>query len=224
MTAVVGVVLGVLLTVPVVLLTAPLAFRVSGHLATVESWLLAEFVWAGGLVKAQVQVAGKRPSLSIQFVGIRLRERRLKPRESLKSFRSEAGKKEYQRTRFPLATFRSLLNRELFASLLAYLGRVLSALRLHLNLSGYYGTGDPALTGILAGILGALAGEPFKLNLNPDFDGPRLDLKGTVRGRLIPIVILCLTVRLLLAVPVRRLWWAKVFKKRREIKEATQNV
>lgn len=99
-------------------------------------------------------------------------------------------------------------------------------MRLRLRLSGVYGTDDPALTGLITGLMAALHAEHINLDLDADFSGPVLDIAGETSGRMVPIVILWLTIRLLLAQPVRKLWWAQLKTKfnRRKPKEVAQYV
>jgi len=74
--------------------------------------------------------------------------------------------------------------------------------------------------------MGALNAGHVNFNLDADFSGPALDITGETSGRIVPVVILCHTIRLLLDEPVRKLWWTRLKLKfvRRKIKEGVQYV
>jgi len=114
----------------------------------------------------------------------------------------------------------------LLLAILKTLLSIIKACHLRLQLSGRYGTTDPALTGLAAGLIAALPAEHGSLNVHPDFSGPALELAGKASGRVIPLVMLGLALQLLMAKPVARLWWPGLKSKLTKIKlkEGVQHV
>ena len=118
-----------------------------------------------------------------------------------------------------------VLARDLFVELKRFFGRLWKALRpdeFVLNMN--YGLSDPYHTALINNWLLALSPIfPTKyIRLHPVFYEALFDASGRIRGSLIPIAFVVAAVRLLLAKPVRRIWWplAKytVKEKRRERK------
>lgn len=211
---------------PVGLLSVPLAFEARGRLAQDKRRLEGKLTWGWGLLAATVGVAGRQTSIRLRLAGMGLpTPRRKHPTVKAKTPGKKAGRKR-ERHGFDLSMVSTALSRKLLAVAFVYLKTLFRSLRLRLQVTGTYGTDDPALTGLLAGLFAALHAEHLNLDLGPDFDGPILDVAGETSGRIIPIVILWLTIRLLLAKPVRRLWWTLLKTKfiRRKPKEAAQYV
>lgn len=118
-----------------------------------------------------------------------------------------------------------MLNRQVLAVVLGYLKNLIKSFRLQLRLKGVYGTDDPAVTGMIAGLIAVLRAERIILDLDTNFSGPILDVAGETSGRVVPIVILWYTIRLMMAKPVRRVWWAQLIKNyQKKTKEGAQYV
>ncbi|MEW6727138.1 hypothetical protein ACP3TJ_09205 [Desulforudis sp. 1088] len=214
---------------PLLLLSVPLTFQARGRFGTEDRSVQCEAAWTGGLVAASIAASGGKPSFTLRLAGLPIPVPHGKPGVGVKKKQREPRKQKHsgKRQGFPLTKTLALLNQSLLSVLLSYLRKLVRALNLHLELNGVYGTDDPALTGALAGLVAILPRGRLKLDLEPDFTGSVLDVSGTVRARIVPIVILWLTARLLLTGPVRRLWWPKVlkvFKKGQRIKEVAQHV
>jgi len=210
----------------VVILSVPLTFKAGGRLGTREQQRLeARLAW--GLLAASVGINGSQKSFGVRLAGIALpvfrnkqgTARAKKPRKKTKA----RGKKHG----LSFSKVFTVLNRQLLALVLEYLKSIFRSCRLRLRLNGVYGAGDPALTGLLAGLLAALRSEHFKPALEADFNGPILDVDLETSGRIVPITIIGLTLRLLLTGPVRKLWWGQLKNKfiiRRKHKEGAQYV
>lgn len=191
-----------------------------------ERWLEARITWGWGLLAAVIGINGRKKSFGLRLAGIVIPVPRRQPgKVRAKKIGKKTGRKR-ERHGFNLSAVNSVLNRKLLTAVLEYLKRMVGSLRLRLRLSGVYGTDDPSLTGLITGLMAALHAEDFNLDLDADFSGPILDVAGETSGRMAPIVILWLTIRLLLAEPVRKLWWAQLKTKfiRRKPKEAAQYV
>jgi hypothetical protein len=218
----------ILILLPAALLSLPLTFKAQGRLDTEEGQqqLEARLAWGWGLLAVTAGIDGRKKSLGIRLAGIALPASRKtsgtvkakKPRK--KTVRQ--GKK----SPFNFSTVIAVLNRQFINTMLAYLKKIISSCRLRLHLKGVYGTDDPALTGLLAGLMAALRTGHFRPALEADFNGPILDVDLKTSGRIIPITVLGLTMGLLLAGPVRKLWWGLLKNKfsRRKQKEVVQYV
>ncbi|NLV17667.1 MAG: DUF2953 domain-containing protein [Syntrophomonadaceae bacterium] len=158
----------------------------------------------GGLIKLRVdKEAGNETR---QYLKILAWEKILSGGKPAKT----ASERKQDRSRF-----KDVITRELLNAVYRYLKRLVKCLRLEAGLEGEYGTGDPALTGFLAGVIAALASQQLRICLNPNFMEASLDMEGEVQGRFFPIVVLWHTVVLLLSAPVRSLWWPKFTNKKR---------
>jgi hypothetical protein len=118
-----------------------------------------------------------------------------------------------------------VLTGDLFVELRRFLGRLWKALRPDVFVMNVnYGLPDPYHTALINNWMMALSPIfPTKyLRLHPVFHEELFDASGRIRGSLIPIAFVGAALRLLLAKPVRRIWWplAKytVKEKRRERK------
>lgn len=203
------VVILVLVLVPVVLLSVPLTFKAGGRIGPDDRRMEAGFAWGGGLLAAAVGINGSKTSFRLKFARITLPLPRGKPSAARAEKKSKNPPRKGVRQKPGLSLATKILNRELLNEVLGYIKRLFKSLRLRLQLSGVYGAGDPALTGMLVGLMAALHTEDrFNLDLAPDFSGPVLDVAGETSGRIVPIAILWHTLRLVLAKPARKLWWA----------------
>lgn len=228
----------VLALMPLVLLSIPLAFRAGGVLRPEDQRLGGDFSWGFGLLAASVEFINGKTSFGVRFAGFKLPvpglKKKAKKREenekkdkakksevkekSGKMRKTKGGKWRHKMPGFSFSAAFRVLNRRLMGAVLEYMNMLFKSLRLRLNLSGIYGTDDPALTGMLAGMLAAMPFAYQSLSLEADFSGPALDVSGEISGRIVPIVLLWLTIRLLLAAPVRKLWWAWLKNKMLKIK------
>lgn len=122
-----------------------------------------------------------------------------------------------------VSRFKAVLTRDLINAVYRYLIRLSRCLNLEVRFEGEYGTGDPALTGILSGVIAALTNEQSRICLYPNFMEVSLDMEGEFKGRFFPIVPLGHTVVLVLSSPVRSLWWPK-FNIKNRVREVVSNV
>ena len=208
----------ILVLLPVGLLSVPLIFKARGRLSMEERQLESTIAWGWGLLSVAVEIRGKETAIRLRLAGISLPAPRKKPvnegtaRTGKQAGRAgkrtpkHAGRNKKHGSGFP--SIIGVLNRQMLAAVLGYLRRLLKSLRLRLRLSGVYGTDDPAITGLIAGLITALHAERLNLDLNPDFSGPIIDVAGEAAGRIVPMAILWHTISFFLAKPVRKLWWA----------------
>ena len=219
-------VLLILVLLPVGLLSVPLSFKARGCLRA-EDWRLeTSIAWGWGLLAAAIGINGRKTSFRLRLAGIAIPVSRREPGKVRTKKTGKKTRRKGERHGFNLSAVNSVLNRKLLTAVLGYLKGMVGSLRLRLRLSGVYGTDDPALTGMINGLMAALHAEHINLDLDADFSGPILDIAGETSGRMVPIVILWRTMRLLLAEPVRKLWWAQLKTKfnRRKPKEVAQYV
>jgi len=207
-------------------LSLPLAFKAGGRLSIKEQQLEVRIAWGWRLLVATIGMNRGKTAFELRLAGITLPVNRKNPGTvKAKEKRKAAGRKK-KKQGFDFFAVSKMFNRKFLAAVLAFLKRVFRSLRLRLRLAGSYGTGDPALTGLLAGLTAALNAGQVNLDLEADFSGPALDLAGETSGRIVPVVLLYLTIRFLWTGPVRKLWWARLKLKfgRRKIKEGAQYV
>jgi hypothetical protein len=198
------------------LLSLPVAFagrvrwaeRLSGEM---------ELALAGGLVQTRMAMTGRTPVLSLRLATLPWFQLRRKPGDPPAGKRKVKNKQVKKRHLSWSKGKELLLNSQAWQRAISYARSVYKSLRLNLRLEGEYGTEDPALTGWLSALVGVLAGGPLELDLCPVFDGPCLDIRGELHGRLIPAKILWLTGGFLLTRPVRQLWWPKTGKRRSKL-------
>lgn len=223
----------VLVLLPVMLLTIPLAFRAGGIISPGELRLEAGGAWGWGLLTANIGIRRNETLVRLRLVGLPIPVPGRKPGKARDgNLRKKDGRDEKKDGRdgkkdgFSLFAVSTVLNRKLINAVFGYIKRLLGSLRVRLRLSGVFGTDDPALTGVILALIAALRADNTNLDLNADFSGPILDVAGEISGRVVPIVILWLTMRLLLAGPVRKLWWAWLKSKliRKKFKEVVQHV
>jgi len=208
----------ILVLLPVGLLSFPLTFKARGSLRKEERNLNLQLSWGWGLLSAAVEINGKESAFRLRLAGFWLPVPRKKPvhigttktgkqtGRAGKQAQKHAGRRK--KHGFSLFSIIAVLNRQVLATVLDYLKRLFKSLRLRLRLNGVYGTDDPAMTGLIAGLIAALHAKHLKFDLDADFSGPIIDLAGETSGRLIPIVILWHTMSFFLAKPVRKLWWS----------------
>ncbi|HUW64275.1 MAG TPA: DUF2953 domain-containing protein [Spirochaetia bacterium] len=190
-------------------LSLPVAFYGRVHLT--ESLLgEMELALVGGLIRARVAMAGRKPDLSLRLAGLPWFLLQRKPKDPPAHKRTEKNKQGGRRNRSRDKWLELVLNSEVWWRGISYARSVLQSLKLSLRLEGEYGTGDPALTGCLSGFLATLGGGPVELYLCPVFGEPYLDISGELRGRLVPARFMWLTGGFLLIRPVRKLWWPKI--------------
>jgi len=229
--------LSILVLLPVVLLSLPLSFKAVGYLDTQERQLEASIKWAWGLLSATVEMRGSKTAFLLRLAGVKLPEPRNKrgPTVEAKQKKDQAGRtakaaqkqaRHNKKAGGGLPAVTAALNSNLLRTFLKALQRIIKAFHLRLQLNGRYGTADPALTGLVAGLITALPVEHCCFNVHPDFSGPAIELAGEASGRVIPLVILGLALQLLVAKPVARLWWPSLTSKFTKIylKEGVQHV
>lgn len=186
-----------------------------------------KLAWGWGMFAAGMGIDGGKKSLVVSFAGLTLPVPGKKPKIVGASKIRKKTARKVEGHKFSFSSFNRVLNRKLLMVVFWYLKRLIRSCRLSLRLSGVYGTDDPALTGLLAGLIAVLHAEHFSLNLATDFTEPVLDITGEASGRIVPIVILWFTIGFLLAKPVRKLWWARLKLKRpirRKLKEDAKHV
>ncbi|MEW6183532.1 MAG: DUF2953 domain-containing protein [Bacillota bacterium] len=175
--------------------------------------------WAWGLISVQAVFHKAKPDLFLKLGGWtkRIRERpkkRRKPKETNK--RKEAGLAAC----FRIASAGRYLDSRALKEGVGFALRIARSLRLKLAIEGEYGTGDPAMTGYISGMVAIVNGTRERLQLRPNYTDEVLDVQGKIRGRLIPAQILGLTGCFLLKAPVRRLWWAGLRTKVKNIRRS----
>jgi len=208
------------------LLSMPLTFRARGRLCTKEQRLDMRLAWGWRLLVANIGINRGKALFRLRLAGIALPANRKNPETvRLRKKKAIAGRKK-EKHGFSIFTISKILSRKFLTVVSGFLKKVFRSLKIRLRLSGVYGAGDPALTGLLAGLIAALNTGRVSLELDADFREPVLDISGETSGRIIPVVILCLAIRFLMSEPVRKLWWAwlKLKFTRRKIKEDAQYV
>ncbi len=141
-----------------------------------------------------------------------------------KNLAAGKAKTESKKQKPGAGRFLDVLNLELMNAVYRCLIRLVPCFHLEARLDGEYGTGDPALTGMLSGVIAALAVEQPRVRLNPNFMEAYLDIEGEVKGRFFPIVVIWYTVALLLSSPVRSLWRPKFNIKKFRVREVVKGV
>ncbi|MEN1761687.1 hypothetical protein [Anoxynatronum sibiricum] len=112
---------------------------------------------------------------------------------------------------------REALTRELFAVIRRFLHKIWKALRPQIfRIKVVYGLPDPYQTAVINNFLMALfAVWPHQtLQLQPVFHDSLVDVSGNIKGSLVPIAFLAAALQLILAKPVRRIWWPLLRKHR----------
>ncbi|WP_283409552.1 hypothetical protein [Anoxynatronum buryatiense] len=112
---------------------------------------------------------------------------------------------------------REALTRDLFAAIRRFLQKIWKALRPQIfRIKVVYGLPDPYQTAVINNFLMALfAVWPHQtLQLQPVFHDSLVDVSGNIKGSLVPIAFLAAALQLILAKPVRRIWWPLLRKHR----------
>ena len=213
-----------LVALPLLLLSVPLTCRARGCLRTGERRLKCRFSWGRGLLVVALEIDGSITSSRVRLAGITLPLPRIKPGTSPKKNKSKNQPKRKKESGLDFSDMAAAVNRQLLTELLGYLKRLFSSLQPRLRLSGVYGADDPAVTGMLAGIITTLPAGRRHLDLDADFSGPVVDITGTLKVRIMPIIVLWITTRFLLAKPVRSYWWTRRKKIPKKPKEASHYV
>jgi hypothetical protein len=185
------------------LLFIPLTFCVQGRLAETIFGQI-EVAWAGGLIAThwpQEKVNktrsgwrsgdGDRPSS-----GLRTESPEIKPTQDAKKPR-----------KYGWSFIKPFLNQTVFKEGLLFIRQLWKSLKLRFNLSGEYGTEDPALTGMIAALISALDLGNGNFRIRSNFECNTLDLQGELRGRIIPALLMWQCGRFILRPPIRRIWW-----------------
>jgi len=198
--------LGVIILLPLALLLVPVTFQAQACLAEKAAGE-GKLAWAGGLLAARFVFANSKPDFFVRF-GIW--EKSL-PKTGSHSKRKKISRTKKSNKQMNFRHVKTFINTSLLKEVCRFLNR--SQKSLNLSLEGEYGTADPALTGFVAGILAALNSSHCNLRLHPNFSETTLNLRGMIRGRLIPMVLICQFFAFLLAASVRKIWWSALKQK-----------
>lgn len=205
----------------VLLLIMPVDFTCRGEWGEVK-YIEARLKWAGGLAVLGFAVREGSFDTTLSTGGLTLWRGGKKKKGLPRPGKQKPSKKN---NNFNLRKTAGLLSDgELFKVGIAFLRRLVSAFRLDVKLSGRYGASDPALTGVLAGLLALVNGDKLKLSFQPDFTEEVLDLRGALRSRVIPVELLGICLTLLWQKPVRRIWSSVIKTKIKFKKGAVQHV
>lgn len=215
------VILTIVTVLLVFLLFMPFDFAGRGEWGSVK-YIEARLKWAGGLAVIGFAVREGSFNTTLSIGGLTLWRGGKKKKSLPRPGKQKPAKKNND---FSLRNIIGLLSDgELFKVGIAFLRRLVRAFRLDIKLSGRYGADDPALTGLLAGLLALINGDKIKLNVQPDFTEAVLDLRGALLSRVIPAELLGICLALLWQKPVRRIWLSTIKSKMRFKKEAVQHV
>lgn len=217
-------VVSIAIVIAVVLLT-PISFHAQGCLAEKKNFR-GEISWAGGLTSFSMVMAesGNIFSIRLGFWSKQLHKKssidqkeetieknKAKAKEKDRAKEKEKDKATKNTDRPGLSDIKTYINKLLFKEVLAFLGRAYRSLNLRLCVEGEYGAGDPAVTGYLSALVGLFNSSCCKLRLNPNFEELVLNLRGEMRARLIPAVLIFHTIGFFFAPAVRKIWW-KILK------------
>ncbi len=201
----------------ILVLSLPVAFSGLFHWAEKPSGQ-GELAWAWGLARAKVYVgaggpAGAKPGVALRLGPLPWFTPGSKPHRAARPRRRErpARKRAAHRSG---AHWLASLDERIFGAAISFLRSTVRSLRLRLRLEGEYGTNDPDLTGYLSALVAVAAGGPLQLNLTPAFGEPRVDIRGELRGCLVPAQLLWISARFILSPPVRRKWWTMLTRRK----------
>jgi hypothetical protein len=202
-------------------LLAPIQFAVEGEYAERVS-IQGRLRWTGGLLRFEIIYSEGKFKGSWGILWMKKlnpmkagkRSKKEKPSQAKKPRTSKEGSKSN-------GNISSFLNPELFRIVKDVFHKLLQALHLRMNLSGTFGFDDPALTGLMAGLIGAIGRGASSIDLTPDFTSTVVDMRGTIQGWIMPLQILVIGIVFMLMKPVRAIWWPKI-KFRKKQKEAVQ--
>jgi hypothetical protein len=212
----------------ILLLVLPFEIAGQGEWGLEKSYRI-KFSWAGNLVAFSL---GAQQGLHYQLLtifGVTLWRGGGNDREKLKKSNSPK-KKAAQRGKSSFSLLeakRMITDRNLLEACKSFLSRMIKAFGVKLKAWGTYCTDDPALTGIMAGLLAAISNDKITLDLEPGFAEDDLDLKGRLNCRFIIAELLGISLTFLWQKQVRKYWWPILkakFKNKYKFKEATQNV
>lgn len=209
----------------ILLLIIPIDFTGRGEWGDVK-FVEIRLQWAGGLAALGFAVREGSFNTALSIVGLVLWRGGKKEKSLTRPVKQKPAKKKAKKNNdFNLRkTIGLLQDGELFKAGIAFLRRLIRAFRLDIKLSGRYGADDPALTGLLAGLLALLNGNRIKLSVQPDFTETVLDLRGALQSRVIPAELLGICLALICRKPVRKIWLSAIKSKIRFKKEAVQSV
>jgi hypothetical protein len=195
----------------IVLLSVPFHFGFQGEYAEALNFQ-GRVAWAGGLISFLMVRKEGKTHLSYGILGFIKEVPATEKKDSWqKRTSAKKGVVDY------LGNLSLYLNRQIFAVVKVLLKRLRGALHLHLNLSGIYGFDDPSLTGMMMGAIAALGIRNNTVNIDPDFTGAVIDIKGNFRGWFVPLHILAIIVIFLFKKPIRAIWRPKInFRKKQK--------
>ncbi|TEB07806.1 hypothetical protein Psch_01361 [Pelotomaculum schinkii] len=205
----------------VLLLIMPFDFTGRGEWGDIK-YIEARLKWAGGLAAIGFAVREGSFNTTLSIGGLTLWRGGKKEKSLPRPGKQKTVKKKND---FNLRkTIELLSDGELFKAGIAFLRRLVRAFRLDMKLSGRYGADDPALTGLLAGLVALINGDRIKLKMQPVFTEAVFELRGALRSRVIPAELLGICLTLLWQKPVRRIWLSVIKNKMKFKKEAAQHV
>lgn len=204
--------LGILL---LILLLAPLHYECAGEYGESIQYQ-ARIRWAGGVLAFVVAGHGGQVKISFRILGKKVSPSTKgdKPPKAKTQSASESRKD----SRSHIGDFMSI---QLWSTIWTGIRRLWQALHLALQVSGRYGFEDPSLTGFALASMSALNCNGNSFDLRADFTEEVLDVRGSLRGWLVPLQILLIGLIIIFKKPVRALWWPKI-KMRKRQKEAVQ--
>ncbi len=119
----------------------------------------------------------------------------------------------------------SWLDWELLNRGIVFFKQIFKALKpQYFKIKGVLGFGDPYYTGLLAGFKALIPGIP-RIYIEPDFTRRIHDITVEIKGRIVPLVLICYTVKFFFSpemAPVRKYLWEKR-KSRKGQKNATHS-
>lgn len=194
-----------------VLLT-PISLHAKGCLADKKEFQ-GEITWAGGLTSFGMFLGegGNVFSIRLGFWNKQLHDKRCAGQEERLKEKTKEKKETKKNNRPGFLDITQFLNRQFFKEILNLLGRTYRSFNLRLCLEGEYGAGDPAVTGYLSALVGLINSSCCRLRLSPNFQELVLNLRGEMRARLIPAVLILHAIGFFFAPAVRKIWW-KILK------------
>ena len=198
-----------------VILFVPLNFCGQGRWAENMSGEI-ELAWAGGLIATRWRLNQPEKNQFILRLGTwvkPLHRRKSEPVHTSSRLAPEGEQpsplppKSKPHPKNNLSYIKPFLSRHVIRESLLFLRQLWKSLQLRFDLTGEYGTEDPALTGMLAAGISALNGACGGLHLQSNFECNTLDLQGEVRGRIIPAQLIWECGRFLSRSPIRKIWW-----------------
>jgi len=203
---------------------APIHFDIWGEYADSVSFQ-GRVRWAGGLLGFEILRREGNFHWTLGIFGLKKSKPETAEKKTPKNEKNpKSEKRQAQKGRDKsIGNIASFLNLQLFKAVKDVFHKLVGALHLDLNLSGTYGFDDPSLTGVTVGFIAALDRGSSSIDLTPDFSREVVDVRGSIKGWIIPLQILAICVVFLLMKPVRAIWWPRI-KFRKKQKEAVQYV